>query len=116
MGFPKVEFITVEDAVKVAIDRLELVEPQYKLWLWDEFAQLSFVTDNQFDIGYEQAKEDAIELLEKELHRKADRKTEQTEPQRWCDADCNEDCNDCARESELCKTEQTEPQTDCGWR
>lgn len=85
MGFPKVEFITVEDAVKVAIDRLELVEPELRLWLWDEFAQVSFTTDDQFIIGYEQAKEDAITLLTNELARKDNKEGEQIDMDVMCD-------------------------------
>lgn len=61
--FKSKEFLTLDDAVMVVIDRMELAEEDDREWVRSELEQRCFLCSSEYEMGYIEAVHDVNEKL-----------------------------------------------------
>lgn len=58
-------FLTLDDAVRVVCDRLNLIAHCDREWLRNELEQVCYISNDEYSIGFEKARKDIMDMIER---------------------------------------------------
>lgn len=65
-------FLTLDDAVHVIMDRMQLADEEMRELVYQELEQVCYLSDDQYEIGYDDALATIQEIAKRERKRQID--------------------------------------------